>query len=110
MIPTTTFALLRNTTSIGNFIPIVWIPLLGINQSASSGPRCLRFKSPIRRVKKLSAFRTFVASQVFLVTFMTGMSQLLSQRIREHSKNTQSRRSQNEDENGWQDEKYQRKN
>ena len=48
------------------------IPLLGISQSASSGPSLVRFSKPTNLVKKLSALRTLVASQVFLVALITG--------------------------------------
>src|SRR5215213_6015697 len=60
-------------TSIGNFIPTVCTPLLGMSHKASSGPNDSLRRSPTKRVKKLSAFRTVVASQVFLVKFKAGI-------------------------------------
>ena len=57
---------------MGNFIPIVCMPLLGISHKASSGPRVDRLSSPTKRVTKLSAFLIFVASHVFFVRLMTG--------------------------------------
>src|SRR5262245_1974828 len=52
------------------------MPLLGMSQRASSGPRLVLFKSPTSRVRKLSAFRTFVASQVFFVRLVIGIAYL----------------------------------
>ena len=51
---------------------MVWMPLLGVSQSASSGPKLDRFSNPTNRVRKLSALRTLVASQFFLVRLITG--------------------------------------
>src|SRR5688500_6709290 len=73
-IPKTILFLSKKTTSMGNFIPIVCIPLLGINHNASSGPRVDRLRSPTNRVTKLSAFLILVANHVFLVRLMTGTS------------------------------------
>jgi len=71
-IPRTILFLSKKTTSMGNFIPIVCMPLLGISHNASSGPRVERLRSPTNRVTKLSAFLIFVASQVFFVKLITG--------------------------------------
>src|SRR2546425_8798440 len=72
-VATTLLAWSKKITSIGNFIPIVWTPLLGISHRASSGPRLFRRNKPTRRVRNWSAFLTVVANQVFLVKFSTGI-------------------------------------
>ena len=48
------------------------IPLLGMSHRASSGPRLVLLRRPTSRVTKLSALRTFVASQVFFVRLIAG--------------------------------------
>src|SRR5689334_19939149 len=65
-------------TSIGNFIPTVCTALPGTSHSASSGASRFLRRRPRRRVRKVSAFLIFVASQVFLSRFVTGI--LISER------------------------------
>src|SRR5580765_2904148 len=98
--------------SIGNFIPIVCIPRLGINHKASSGPRFVRFNKPTSRVRKLSAFRTLVASQVSLVKLTTGTTnpKYSIQWVRKHFHDPQPRRSEQNNKNRRENKKYQWKN
>src|SRR4051812_39447112 len=60
-------------TSIGNFMPTVCTALAGTSHSASSGARCFLRKRPSKRVRNVSAFLIFVASQVLLSRFVTGI-------------------------------------
>src|SRR5918993_5803958 len=106
--PKTILFLSKKTTSMGNFIPIVCIPLLGISHNASSGPRVDRLRSPTSRVTKLSSFLILVASQVFLVRLITGMS--LLHRISKRLHDLQSGRSKQYNENRREYKKHQRKN
>jgi len=92
---------------MGNFIPIVCMPLLGISHNASSGPRVERLRSPTNRVIKLSAFLIFVASQVFFVRLITGTD--LPHRICERFHDLQSRRPKQNDKNCRKYEKHQGK-
>src|SRR5581483_6018809 len=108
--PTTWWDRFRKITSIGNFMPMVWIPRLGISHKASSGPRLVRFNKPIRRVRKLSALRTLVASHVSFVKLITGTKNPPLQRIREHFDDSQPWRSEQNDEDGRENEKHQWKN
>src|SRR5712691_2164688 len=73
MISITLLVLSKKITSMGKCMPMVCTPLLGTSHKASSGPSFFRRSSPTRRVKKLSAFRTVVANQVFLVKFSAGI-------------------------------------
>src|SRR5260370_26565703 len=54
----------RNSTSIGNFIPIVWTASQGAIQSPSPGPSLVCFKRPVRRCSLVSAISAHSARTV----------------------------------------------
>src|SRR6476469_5619458 len=67
----TTRFLLRNTTSIANFIKKLWTPSHGTIHKPSPSARPLCFSKPLFRVALVSAISARSASCVFLVRFRT---------------------------------------